>query len=98
MKMPKFFKKGQAVSLGNLPSIVALLVVGALVATFAGDIVADINAGQTVNSAAANVSNNGLTGVLNLSSQFGNIGTVIGAGLIIGILITAFAFAGRLRG
>lgn len=90
-------KKGQAVSLGNLPGVIALLVVGALVATFAGDIVSDINADQTANSAAANISSNGLTGVLNLSAQFGNIGTVIGAGLIIGILIAAFAFAGRLR-
>lgn len=88
-------KKGQAISLGNLPTIVALLVVAGLVATFASDIVADVNADQTANSAAANVSANGLTGLLNLSGQFGNIGTVVGAGLIIGILIAAFAVSRR---
>lgn len=88
--------KGQAVSLGNLPTIVALLVVAALVATFAGDIISDVNADQTAGSAADNISENGQTGLLNLSGQFGNIGTVIGAGLIIGILVAAFA-VGRLR-
>lgn len=92
-----FKKKAQAVTLANLPSIVALLVVGILIATFASDIVDDINGDQTANSAAANVSSNGLTGMLNLSGQFGNIGTVIGAGLIIGILVAAFAFS-RLGG
>lgn len=83
-------KEGQ-VTLQNLGAIVLLLVVAGLVATFASDIVSDINADQTTNSAAANASSNTLTGLLNLTGQFGNVGTVIGAGLIIGILLTAFA-------
>ena len=83
-------KKGQ-VTLQNLGAIVLLLVVAGLVATLASDIVSDINADQTANSAAANASSNTLTGLLNLTGQFGNVGTVIGAGLIIGILLTAFA-------
>ncbi len=91
----KLLKKAQQLSLGTLPTIIALLAVGILVLTFTSDIVADVNADQTANSAAANVSRDGLTGMVNLSGQFGNIGTVIGAGLIIAILVAAFAFAVR---
>ena len=88
-------KKGQGITLGNLATVVVLLVVAGLVATFAGDIVADINADQTANSVAANVISNTNTGLLNLTAQFGNLGTVIGAGLIIGVLLAAFAFRQR---
>lgn len=83
-------KKGQQINLGNLATIVLLLVVAVLVTAFAADIVEDINADQTANSAAANITTDGNTGLLNLSGQFGNIGTVIGAGLIISILLGAF--------
>ena len=76
-------KKGQAISMATLPTIIALFAVGILVLTFTADIVDDVNADQTALSAAANVSGAGLTGMVNLSDQFGNIGTVIGAGLII---------------
>ncbi len=101
-------KKGQAITLAGLSAIVVLLVVGIFIATFSADIVDDVQegfragdsgTGCTVNEAnctgaAFNVSENGLRSFLNLTGQFGNIGTVIGAGLIIGILVTAFAFVG----
>jgi len=85
-------KVGQAVTLQNLGMVVLALVVGGLIATYGGDIVSDINADQTANSAARNISGNTLTGILNFTGQLGNVGTVLGAALIITVLIGAFMF------
>ncbi len=61
-----------------------------------GNVVVNISYNHTddVFSASFNVSGNGLTSMINLSGQFANVGTIIGAALIIFILITAFAFVG----
>jgi hypothetical protein len=41
---------------------------------------------------ASNATAQGLTGITNLSGQAGTIGTVIGAAILIGIVLTAFYF------
>lgn len=41
--------------------------------------------------AAFNASRNTLTSIINLTGQFGNLGTIVGAALIIGLLLVAFA-------
>ncbi len=85
-----FGTKGQAVNIGNIALIGTTLVVAVLTLAFAGDVLSDINSDQTANSAAANISSNGLTGLLNVTGQLPSVGTVLGAALIIGILATAF--------
>lgn len=102
-------KKGQQkVTLGALVGIVTVLAVAVLVMTFGTDVTENVRQdfeaedggfgcaqfGANCTGAAYNVSSNGLTGLLNVSGQLGNIGTVIGAAVIIGILVAAFAFAG----
>lgn len=101
-------RKGQIPSLGNLPTIVLLLVVAGLVLTFASDVTQSIsenfedeetnencaNNGFNCTGAAVNVTDNVLSGLTGVGGQFGNVGTVIGAAVIIGILIAAFAFRG----
>lgn len=101
-------KKGQSFTLGGLPGVVSLMVVAVLVLTFVTDITDDIRGnfadeetnlncadnGFNCTSAAHNVSTNTVGGLDGIGGQFGNTGTVIGAAVIIGILIAAFAFRG----
>lgn len=98
-------KKGQ-INLQNLTLIVSLLVVAGLIAAFSADVADDIQDGfrsgddgfgctneggeGNCTSAQFNVSGNTVLSITNITDQFGNTGTVIGAGLIIGILLTAF--------
>lgn len=105
----KITKKGQQISLGGISGIVALLVVAVLIATYAGSIVTDVKdnfasdegrqncgtgVGTNCTSAAFNLSNNAEGGLVNLSGQFGNVGTVVAAGLIIGVLVASFVVFG----
>lgn len=83
-------KKGQ-VSLGQMVPIVVTLAVAVLVTSLIAGVIGDVRAGQTANSAEANVSTQGLTGLSNLAAQFPNIGTVIAIVVIIGLLVGAFA-------
>ena len=50
---------------------------------------------QTLNSAAYNVSANGLTGTLNASAQFGTIGTLLGVAALVSVVVGAFYIAQR---
>jgi len=99
-------KKKAQINLQNLTLIVSLLVVAGLIAVFAADVADDIQDGFRADdgalgctaeagegnctSAQFNVSGNTVLSIKNITDQFGNTGTVIGAGLIIGILLTAF--------
>lgn len=46
-------------------------------------------------TAAQNITGQGLTGMLNLGNQAGTIGTVLGAAILIGIVVSAFYFSKR---
>ncbi len=89
--------KAQAVGfgLGDLPVVAVAVVVGMLVLSFGALVIGDVQDDQTANSAEANVSGKGLTTLLNISNLIPTAGTVIGAAIIIGILLTAFRFANR---
>lgn len=63
--------------------------------TVMADIVQNVNDGQTAGTTAANVSGEGLLGLAELGQWTPTIALVIAAGLIIGILISAFAFGRR---
>ena len=70
-------------------------VVFVIVVSVGGSVLAGVQTGQTTNSVAYNATGSGLTGISNLASQSGTIGTVIGAAIIIGIVVGAFYFAGK---
>ena len=92
-KFKKMFKtdnKGQAVTLTNLLPTVVLFAVAILATSLITDVVQSVRDDQTADTAAANVSDNGLTGMTNLSGQFGNLGTIIAIVVIIGLLVSSF--------
>ena len=85
------FNRGQAVGLGTLVPVVVTFAVAILATSLIAGVVGDVRDGQTASSAERNITDAGLTGMINLSSQFSNIGTIIAIVVIIGLLIGAFA-------
>ena len=55
-----------------------------------GSVLAGVQTSQTANSVAYNATGSGLTGITNLATQSGVIGTILGAVIIIGLLMSAF--------
>ena len=51
----------------------------------------------TANSVAFNAIGSGLTATANIANQFGLLGTVIGLGLVLGVVLSIFGF-GRVGG
>jgi hypothetical protein len=83
---------GQAASVftGILGAAITFTVL-ILATSLVSGVVADVRDGQTLNEADYNVSSRGLTGMLNLSGQYGNMGTVLAVVGIISLLLGAFA-------
>ena len=81
--------------LQDLLPVAILLGVTIVGLTVVADIVTDINADQTAGSVAANVSGEGLNALQELGSWTPTLALVVAAALIIGILISAFAFGKR---
>lgn len=90
--------KGQAAGVftGLLAAAITFTVL-ILATSLVSGVVADVRADQTLNEADYNVSSRGLTGMLNLSGQYGNMGTVLAVVGIISLLLGAFAVFGRGR-
>jgi len=65
-------------------------VVFVVAVSIGGSVLAGVQAGQTANSVAWNATGFGLTGISNLATQSGTIGTILGAVIIIGLLMGAF--------
>lgn len=76
----------------DLLPLAIVLVVGIVALTVGADITQDIRDDQAANSAARNVSDDGLTGFTTLGGWLPTIGLVIAAALIIGILVSSFKF------
>jgi hypothetical protein len=85
--------KGQVGISQLVPLVVALVTVG-LVAAFSLQIMGSIRTGMTANSSEANATGLAVTGISNLTSQFGNLGTIAGAVVVIGLLVAGFAYFG----
>jgi len=84
-----------AMNLGDLAPLALFLVVAGIVLSVGADILTQVQSGQTAASFAANASTNGLMGVDELASWQPTIGLVIAAAIVIGIVMTAFAFKGE---
>lgn len=84
-------KKGMF-GLQSIVTLVLLFGVGILATSLIAEVIGRINGTQTVGSKAANISGSGLEGLKQLGLQYPTLGVVIGAALIIGVVIAAFAF------
>lgn len=88
-------KKGQAITFNNAPTLVLLVVVAILI-TAAGAVgVQSFQDSQTAGSYAANISGDGLSSLDNFSTQLPTVGTMLGVGLILAVVIGVFAFFAR---
>lgn len=81
-------KKGM--SLGEVPNAVIMLVLVGIVLTVGSIILTDLQADQTSGSGAYNASSNSIEGLEEVSSWQSTIGTILGAAVVIGIVVSAF--------
>lgn len=91
-------KKGQAITFGNAPSIILLFVVVILISAAGAVGLTSFRDSQTANGYAYNVSQNGLSGLNNFGIQMPTVGTMLGVGLILAVVIGVFAFFARRQG
>lgn len=82
-------KKGQAITVSNAPALALSLGLLVIMSSIVALIVGAVQDTQTVDSVEYNISNSGLGLFTNFSDQFGTIGIVAGAGLIIGLLVAS---------
>lgn len=87
-------KKGQVGVIGALFPAVIMFAVLILASTLITGVVQSVRDTQTANTSALNVSNNGLTGLQNLSAQYGNMGQILAVVAIISLLLGAFSVFG----
>ncbi len=80
-------KKGQLTGASELAiglvTLVLIVAVGAIV-------LGDFQDTQTAGSLPSNITGNGLTGLSNMSAQFGTVGTVAIAAVLIALVVAAF--------
>ncbi len=84
-------------NIGDVLPAILILVVAGIVASFGSTVLTDFQTDQTTDSYAYNATENALEGIDNISGQFGNLGLVIVAAIIIGVLMYAFGGSMRMR-
>ena len=87
------------IGLGEAAGMALAFVLFVVVVSVGGQVLAGIQTSQLTAAGATIIASNatgqGLTGITNLAGQAGTIGTVIGAAVLIGIVVGAFAMAKR---
>ena len=78
------------VSLLDGAYLAVAFVVFVVTVSIGGSVLASVQTSQTSLSTAYNATGSGLTGIANLATQSGTIGTILGAVIIIGLLMGAF--------
>ena len=79
--------------MGMLKEIIVMIALVSLIGAAAGIALDDFNDGLTDGTAADNITDNGLEGLMNSTSYLGTIGTIAGVAVLIAIVIGAFYFA-----
>jgi hypothetical protein len=80
------------ITLGDASAAAVAFVLFVIVVGIGASVLAGVQASQVASSVAYNVSGFGLQGLLNLGNQAGTIGTILGAAILIGIVVSAFYF------
>jgi len=81
--------------LNQLPAAIITLVLVAMIGAAGALALDEFNNDLTADSFADNATDNGLSGIDNVTSFLDTIGTIIAVAALIGIVIGAFAFFGR---
>jgi len=86
-------KKGQMNLATNqvVSALFLIVIVGAVALALSG-----FRDGLTVGGTAYNATDNGLTMVGNVTTQFGTVGTLIGVGILIAVVFVFFRVTGRI--
>ena len=84
--------KKRGIGLTELPGIVMILAVIAIAIAMVATVLSDIQGTQTADSVAYNATGYGLESMTNMGKWTPTIAIVIAATVILGILLTAFAF------
>ncbi len=84
-----------AINLGSLPNVVMLFAVAVLITSAAALALNSFKGSLESGSIAYNITEKGEQGLLNLSGQYGTIGTIIGVAVLIGIVVGAFMLVRR---
>ena len=84
-------------NLEDLREIIVLIALIALIGAATGIALSDFRSsgGISTDSAAYNITTNGLNGVDNATSYLDTTGTIAGVSVLIGIVVMAFAFMRR---
>ena len=95
------YKKGN-IGMNSLVSFSVLLVVAALVAGFGAQILSSVSTSlhEPIDgnaTVASNAVDSAVTGIGNMTGQFGNLGLIISAVVIIGLLVGGFMVFGKGR-
>lgn len=80
------------VDMSNMLTFGITFIIVALAFAFGLQILGDVQSDMTASSAEANATGDAITGLGNVTSKFGLIGTVFVASVLIGLIVTAFAF------
>jgi hypothetical protein len=79
--------------LSDMKNAIILLALVSLIGAASAIALTDFRDETTANSAAYNVTTNGLDGIDNSTGYLDTIGTIIGIAVLIGIVILAFTFS-----
>jgi len=79
--------------MNDLIDFVVMVALAALIGGAGALALDSFNDGLTADSAADNVTDNGMSGLLNTTAQLPTIGTIVGVAVLIGIVLSAFKFA-----
>lgn len=85
--LASFGKRGQANLFSGAAAGVIGFVILVVTVAIAGILLAGVRDDQTASSIGWNISNNGLTGVSNISAQFGLMGTAFVLGLVLLVVV-----------
>jgi len=88
-----FLRKSKMVNMNDLIDFVVMVALAALIGGAGALALDSFNDGLTENSTADNITDQGLTGLLNTTAQLPTIGTIVGVAVLIGIVLSAFKFA-----
>lgn len=77
-------------SMGTLVAVAVGLLVAGVLSAISAQVISQVGATFTANSVEANITTNANTGQLNLSAQYGLIGTIGGLIVVVALLLSAF--------
>ena len=95
MEFKKLISSKKGLGLQDMPDTIITLVIVVLIAAAGAVALTSFRNSQVTDSAAYNITGQGLTTISNTTTPFATLGTIIGVVLIIGVILAVFAFRNR---